>query len=329
MRRKSIICGLSIVLLAGCSSDESGGNTAPDASAGGGSNTGGGSTGGGSSTGGSSTGGSSTGGGSNGGSGGSANDAGDAGGGLVTYSGTVVAAVVGSLGNESPLAGVSVCVVDSKGAKVASIPCVTTDSKGAYSMPNLAPNQQIIVEYSKAGYTTQVAAVDVGSVDIKRIQFRLAKLVADGGADGGQPTNFGWDPSVVRDPKNGTVNVFAVQAAKADGGTNGLGVDYTTGVSFAITPKTGDGPFYLDAKEAWVSGATATSGGYGAWFLNLPPGTYTLSATSATLSCAPIPGNGYGWPQKDGTTKAPIIAGLNTQAVGFFCSPKVSDAGKD
>jgi hypothetical protein len=247
----------------------------------------------------------------------------------VSYSGTVVTAVPGSIGSEAPLAGASVCVVDDKGAKVASIPCVTTDSKGAYTIPNLTPNQQIIVEYSKSGYTSQVAAVDVGTADIMRIQLRLAKIPADGGVDGGQRTNFGWDPSVVMDPKNGTVNVFAVQAAKIDGGTNGLGIDYTTGVSFTITPKKGDGPFYVGADESWSSGATATTGGYGAWFLNLPPGTYSLGATSATLTCTPIAGNGYGWPQTDGTLKAPIIAGLNTQAVGFFCAPKPADAGRD
>jgi hypothetical protein len=328
MRTRPIICGLSLVVLAGCSSDDTAKPTGtPDAGTGGGSSTGGASSGG-TAGGGTSGGGSSSGGKSGGGAGGTAaGDAGD-GGGLVAYSGTVVAGVPGTIGKESGIAGVSVCIVDATGAKVAAIPCVTTDSKGAYSIPNLTPHQQLIAKYSKAGFGTQIAAVDVGTADISRIPLRLVKLASDGGADGGQPTNFGWDPSVVMDPKNGSVNAFAVQAAHADGGTQGTGVDYTTGVSFAITPKKGDGPFYVNLDESFASGATSTTGGYGGWFLNLPPGTYTIKATHPTLKCSAVSGNGYGWAQADGTLKAPIIAGFNTQAVGFYCVPPPVDAGK-
>lgn len=322
MNTKCLILGLSAIILAGCSSDETAAPAKSDAGSGGGSTGGKTSTGGSQSTGGSSTGGSN----STGGASGASNDAGDAG--PITFTGTVVEGVPGTIGNEAGLAGVSLCVVDSKGAKVTSFPCATTDSTGAYSM-TFARNQQLIVEFSKAGYGTQLAVLDVAAADIARTPFRLVKVVSDAGADGGGITNFGWDPSVVLDAKNGTLNVFAVQAAKADGGTGGLGIDFTTGVSFTIAPATGDGPFYLDTSEAYVSGATATNGGYGAWFLNLPPATYTFSATSATLTCTAIAGGAYGWAQKDGTLKAPVIAGLNTQAVGFFCAPKATDAGTD
>jgi len=129
-------------------------------------------------------------------------------------------------------------------------------------------------------------------------------------------------------PSNGSVNAFAVQAARLDGGTQGTGVDFTTGVSFTITPTKGDGPFYVNLDESFASGATSTTGGYGGWFLNLPPGTYTIKATHPTMKCSAVAGNGYGWPQADGTLKAPIIAGLNTQAVGFFCAAPPADAGK-
>ena len=324
MLTRPLICGLSLVVLAGCSSSDAANPTGtPDAGTGGGSSSEG------ASSGGTAGGGASSGGKSGGGTGGgTASDAGD-GGGLVSYSGTVVAGVPGTIGKEAGIAGVSVCIVDATGAKVTSIPCATTDAKGAYTISNLTPHQQLIAEYSKAGYGTQIAAVDVQTGDISRIAFRLVRLGGDGGADGGGTPNFGWDPSVVMDPTNGTVNAFAVQAAHADGGTQGTGVDYTTGVSFAITPKKGDGPFYVNLDESFASGATSTTGGYGGWFLNLPPGTYTIKATHPTLKCSAVPGNGYGWAQSDGTLKTPIIAGLNTQAVGFFCAPPPADAGKD
>jgi len=326
MRTQPLICGLSLVILAGCSSSDTANPTGtPDAGAGGGA---GGASTGGKAGGGTSGGGASSGGKSGGGAGGAtASDAGD-GGGLVSFSGTVVAGVPGTIGKEAGIAGISVCVVDATGAKVTSIPCVTTDSKGAYTIPSLTPHQQFIVEYSKAGYGTQIVAVDVLTANISRIPLRLVRVGGDAGADGGGAANFGWDPSVVMDPKNGSVNAFAVQAATVDGGTQGTGVDYTTGVSFTITPQKGDGPFYVNLDESFASGATSTTGGYGGWFLNLPPGTYTIKATHPTLKCSAVAGNGYGWAQPDGTLKAPIIAGFNTQAVGFFCAPPPADAGK-
>src|SRR4051794_4561971 len=44
----------------------------------------------------------------------------------VTYGGSVTSAVPGRLGNESLLAGVSVCVFDASDVRLAAIPCVTT-----------------------------------------------------------------------------------------------------------------------------------------------------------------------------------------------------------
>jgi hypothetical protein len=72
---------------------------------------------------------------------------------------------------------------------------------------------------------------------------------------------------------------------------------------------------------------SAREGGYGAWFLNLTPGTYTVTATSATMTCSAIGGNGYGWAQTDGSSKAPVLKGTNTQSIGFYCAAKAADAG--
>jgi hypothetical protein len=106
------------------------------------------------------------------------------------------------------------------------------------------------------------------------------------------------------------------------------GFDWTTGVSFTITPASGDGPFYINADETWASGATSTMGTWGAWFVNLPPGEYSVSASHATMNCVPAGGR-FGWAETDGTATAPVIAGINTQSIGFFCSEPPGDAGAD
>ena len=188
--------------------------------------------------------------------------------------------------------------------------------------------------FSKAGYGTQVIAADIGTADAERTPMRLARIGSDGGADGGAPQVFGWDPALVIDSTKGSMNTFAVvSSASPDAGTAAPGFDFTTGVSFAITPDTGDGPYYVKPDESWAGASvTATVNGYGAWFMNLPAGTYTVRATHATLTCSAVAGNGYGWAQTDGSAKAPILAGINTQSIGFFCAPPPdggTDAGRD
>lgn len=322
---RTFICLLAAAVAGtACSSDTKTSSTSTDAGKGGGGASNG--------SGGSSSGGK----GGTVGSGGAAGASGAAGAGgsseagaPVTLSGTVVVAVPGQLGKEQPLAGVSVCVIDATGAKDKSIPCVTSDAQGKYSMPALAEKQTLIVSFEKAGYSLQVIALDVGTADIARSDLRMAPIVSgDAGTDAGPVPSFGWDPSLVVDATKGSFNTFAVQSApKADAGTAAPGFDFASGVSFAVAPKSGVGPFYVNADETWASGATSTVGGYGAWFMNLAPGTYTVTATSATMTCNAIAGNGYGWGQTDGSAKAPVLKGTNTQSIGFFCAAKVTDAG--
>ena len=83
-----------------------------------------------------------------------------------------------------------------------------------------------------------------------------------------------------------------------------------------------------------VSGAairprTPTSNAKGEFtFQGLPPGSYTVKATHPTLSCNASAG-AFGWPQTDGTSKAPVLAGIHTQTIAFFCTPRPADAGTD
>ena len=82
-----------------------------------------------------------------------------------------------------------------------------------------------------------------------------------------------------------------------------------------------------DADEAFRPGATASGeGGYGGWFLNLTPGEHVLTFSHPTLNCVPIAGAAFGWPEGDHSVRTPILAGINVQAVGVFCSEPV-DAG--
>jgi hypothetical protein len=318
-------CSLVVALVAAaCSDDESeskgAGASGGSAGTAGKSGSGGGGTGG--------TGGSGGSGGSSGSTGGTAGAAADAG--LVTLSGTVVEGIPGSFGNEPLLAGVEACVVDASGTRNTAIPCSLSDSAGEFALVDLAPNQELIVMFSKAGFPSQVIAVDIGAADIARGAMRMGQYASDSGADGGV-VNFGWDPALVIDSTKGTFNTVAVQsAATPDAGVvpGFSGLDWTTGVSFTISPAEGDGPYYVATDETWATSATATVNYWGAWVMNLPPGTYTVTATHPTLTCA-ASGGGYGWADTDGTARVPVLAGMNTQATSFFCAPPPSDAGTD
>jgi hypothetical protein len=242
----------------------------------------------------------------------------------VHFSGTTSISVVGVLHDETALPGVSVCVIDSSGSKSSSQPCVVTDDKGAWSFV-FAPKQQLILGFEKAGYDKQLIVVDVGTADVQATTpVRLAPFVqVDGGPDGGAIVSYGWDPSIKLDASKGSVNLVAVQsAATADAGTAAPGFDFTTGVSFTLTPKGGDGPFFVTPGETWDESAKATVGGYGAWYLNLIPGTYQATASSDSATCVSVFSSIFGWQGDNGATKFPIIAGWNTQTILFYCTPK-------
>jgi hypothetical protein len=123
--------------------------------------------------------------------------------------------------------------------------------------------------------------------------------------------------------------VAITSSGSPDAGTAVPGFDFAVGVSFTISPKGGDGPFYVATDETWASGATSTVGGYGAWFLNLTPGTNTGKAASPTMTCQGVSGNGYGWANKDGTSSFPILTDVTTQSILFYCVPNATDAGHD
>jgi len=244
--------------------------------------------------------------------------------GPVKFSGTASISVVGVLQHETPLAGVSVCVIDASGHHTGTTACVVTDDKGAWSFV-FAPKQQLILGFEKSGYDKQLITVDVGTADVQvQTPTRMAPIIdVDGGPDGGVIASFGWDPSVAIASSKGSVNLVAVQsAASPDAGTASAGFDFTTGVSFQVTPKSGVGPYFVTPGETWDESAKATVGGYGAWYLNLEPGTYQATASSSSATCISVTGNAYGWSGDNGATKFPIVAGWNTQTILFYCSPK-------
>jgi hypothetical protein len=222
--------------------------------------------------------------------------------------------------NEPPLAGVEVCIVTEDGTVDTDYECVTTDAQGAFDLGPLPANTELIVAFSMGGYLTQIKPLDVAEASITLpIPFRMA---ANG--DGGLPSNFGWDPAVVIDMANGTVNFFAVTSHIGDGGGSAApGFDWVEGVSVTITPA-GEGPFYIDGDERYDATLDATgNGGYGGWFMNLAPGEHVLTFSHPTLNCAPIGGNAFGWPEGPNSVRAPVVAGMNTQAVGVFCTAPV------
>lgn len=254
-------------------------------------------------------------------------DGGPADAGTLSFSGGVVEGTAGMLfENEPPLEGVEVCIVNASGMTDTAYECSTTDATGAFSISGLPPNTELIASFIKDGYVSQVKPLDLGTASIMLpTDFRMGSLLADGGA----PRSFGMDPSVALEAGMGTVNFFGIQPHVGDASPPDVptGVDWVDGLSVTISPAGGDGPFYLDANEVYRPGATSTGeGGYGGWFINLAPGEYVLSFSHPTMSCAPLPGAAFGWPEGANSVRTPILADMNTQAVGVLCT-QPTDSG--
>jgi hypothetical protein len=263
-------------------------------------------------------------GGTTGGSGGSAGAGGSTGGagGGADGGGTVsieyrVVEYAADVGGEASLEGVEICAVDDPSETTDH--CTMTDANGIFTLEGLTPGARTLLRYTKDGYYGGLSAVLVGEADMTPPRdvagYRLVSL----SADGGPPALEGMAPDISVDLGLGSVTAVVIRSTPADAGSGALGAfDWVQGASLAMTPASGNGPWYNDAAEGYVDGATETSGGWGAFFVNLPNGTYTLSIDHPSLNCNPI-GSVYGWPAADGTVEVPVFEGWNTQAVGFIC----------
>lgn len=295
--------------LGGCSSDESKGNggtqdSGPGAT--GGSMTGG--SGGSSATGGS--------GGMTGGSGGTGgSNAGDAG--VVTVAGKVVDVTTSDAtknfdATQYPaLSGVEVCVYGDS-----SIPCVTTDANGEYTITGVPAGMDFYLSYT---------GKDANGADLEATLYAIVGAAA--GATVTPPAilmttqaftdSWGTQGGVTPDATKGIILFGATTLGPSSTpfhetfGTTEL--YYLEGYSVTLSPAATAGPVFT--SETWTPDPTLTVSSAAGWgFFLAAPGTYTLTITHPGMTCGSV------------TTK--VVAGYSTTYVGTLCQPD-TDGGTD
>jgi hypothetical protein len=204
------------------------------------------------------------------------------------------------------LSGVSVCVYGNT-----SVPCVTTDASGKYSLVGLPSGALLYLSYMKTGFApvlygvTPTAGTPVSAPAILEDSTAAADSWA---TDGGAPT----------DPTKGAILFGALMAGPSTspfhevfGGTEYF---YVGGYTVTISPAATAGPVYTSAN--WAPDPSLTSSSAAGWgFFTAPPGDYTLTFTLASMTC--------------GTTTTKVVAGYWTTYVGTLCSGASGAGGLD
>jgi len=185
-----------------------------------------------------------------------------------------------------PLEGLKLCNADTQ-------ECGTAASTGRATL-RVPKNSKVRVTYELAGYLSKAQSVLTDESDIDGAWF--------------MQTDDWFDAqlalvSLTRD--NGAGHVFA-QA-----------LEEQAGVSFEITPAAGDGPYFAGGKNIDpVLTATTVEGLGTAGFVNVPPGTYSVTASHPTATCVPADRSPLGTVQ--GSAEAVVVAGVAT-TVFFLC----------
>jgi hypothetical protein len=203
----------------------------------------------------------------------------------------------------SGVQGVQVCVYGQS-----SVPCATTDASGQYTL-SVPAGVAFTLSYNKTGYQPYLYAIGAQSAgatdDAPAI---LITTTASGNAflatAGGTPDatkgvilfgggTIGPSPGAVYHEMFGAFDYY-----------------YAPGYSVTISPAATVGPVYV--STAWQPDPSLTASSTAGWgMFQAPPGKYTLTYSSPTLSC--------------GTTTTTVVAGYTTTYVGVACS--VIDGG--
>ncbi|MCC6623877.1 MAG: hypothetical protein IT385_21640 [Deltaproteobacteria bacterium] len=200
----------------------------------------------------------------------------------ITYTGTIVNGV-----DLTPLAGVQICFISES-----TLPCVNTNSSGAYSISNIPAEEQVEVEVTKEGFVS-VAANFISRASDFSISAQMFPEEAVEAA-------FALTGETFDDTKGGLlVRVYDPALGQEAGGLAGVAVD--------IEPSAGIGPFYSDGLT-FNTTATETTAVGNAIFGNLDTRSYRVSFDSDTHDCAGT----YHWKASDGRLDAVVKAGFAT-----------------
>jgi hypothetical protein len=143
--------------------------------------------------------------------------------GVTTITGSLVGLVSGT-----PIADLQVCLYQN-----ASVPCVKTGAAGSYSLSGVPANQEVLLEYTKASYLSTLVTVKTVAGPMSVGVLAPTKAEADALA------------SMVRttiNPAKGHILVTAFQGLAGR-------LQRQDNVTASISPKSGVGPYYLNASN--------------------------------------------------------------------------------
>jgi hypothetical protein len=160
-----------------------------------------------------------------------------------------------------------------------NVPCVMTDSFGAYAISGVPAEQEILLEYTKTGYFPALVTVKTRETPIDIGEFPAPTQE--------EANAFAVLAGVTLDSTKGQLLATAVQA-----GTGG-GFIGQPQITLALTPKSGTGPYFTNDQNLPDTSLTSTSANGLGLFANVNPGDVEIAFTHPTKSCTPL---AMAWP---------------------------------
>lgn len=189
-----------------------------------------------------------------------------------------------SLLGSNPVDGVSVCVKEDS-----SIPCVTTDSAGAFTISGLDLSNDFTLAGTKTAYMNAEFPVGANQTSLDYHQTMMDDTTV--------ATLMTMLGTTVQ---SGMGHILFSAKSGASGGASG--------VTIQLDQSVGEGPFYSNGMGIPDKTLTATSTNGGAAIVNITPGTYYLTFSS-TATCTVF----HGWKGTTSTdTKITVSADTAT-----------------
>jgi hypothetical protein len=209
-----------------------------------------------------------------------------------------------------PIGGMKVCVHGHD-----EIACVMSDAEGHFTLVGLPPRTELVLTFDKAGYTKASKTVGTASTDMQGVD--IIYISPDS-----------HNPPVTLKGGKGGVSFLAL--TPVPGSTDPTAVLALPGVTVALSPATGDGPFFYDRRIVLHASATQTLSSLG-FFYNLDPGEYTLSFDHPKFACAPLNIGlaAWGLPAPPHGVRFTVLADYLTTEMLTYCTPKSVIAGAD
>ena len=179
--------------------------------------------------------------------------------------------------------GVEICVYERE-----EIPCATTNDKGQYDL-RLPNGEDIVIRYAKDGFVPKLRMHRTQGAHWSFWQFQRRAHYVEQAAR----LDLNWDDSA------------AIVTAQSD-----------PGVMIMLDPQAGVGPFYTDEEFNIDPELTETTNtGVGA-YVNVPPGTYLVGATTMGGSYSSCEADA--WTDVEGVGEVIAVAGHLTWT-GMSC----------